>query len=317
MSKQTVSISPHIRGSRTTKSIMMDVIIAMLPVVLASAFLFGVRALLLTALSSLFCVLLEGGWQTMMKKPVTVDDYSAVVTGMLVAMNVPVDTPIWMLFVGDVAAIILVKQLFGGLGCNFVNPALVARLVMMFSFPTAMTTFTGSKGLVDATTSATPMADAAGLGWNQFMDLFLGKHGGAIGETCGLALLIGGIYLIIRKVIKPIIPLCMIGSCCLFTFLFGGGNPLLQIFTGGLLLGAIFMATDYVTSPITNKGKVIFGIFIGFLTAVIRVFGSYPEGVTFAILFGNVLVPYINDLTMTKPLGGIFPKKAKKEEAAS
>ena len=317
MSKQTVSISPHIRSPRTTRSIMLDVIIAMLPVVMASALLFGGRAILLTAISSVFCVLLEGGWQILMKKPVTVDDLSAVVTGMLVAMNVPVNLPIWMLLVGDVAAIILVKQLFGGLGCNFVNPALVGRLVMMFSFPSAMTDYTGSKGLVDAATGATPMAIPGALGFDQFMTLFLGKHGGAIGETCALAILLGGIYLMVRKVIKPIIPLCYIGSCVLFTFLFGGENPLMQVFAGGLLCGAFFMATDYVTSPITDGGKVIFGIFIGFLTAVIRVYGSYPEGITFAILFGNVLVPYINDLTLTKPLGAQPPQKKKKEEAAS
>ena len=317
MSKQTVSISPHIRSNRSTQSIMLDVVIALMPAVIASGILFGLRAILLTAVSSAVCVLLEWGWQKMMKKEVTVQDLSALVTGMLVAMNVPVSLPIWMLIVGDIAAIILVKQLFGGLGCNFVNPALVGRLVMMFSFASPMNAFGGSTGLVDAATSATPMASPAGLGWDQFMTLFLGKHGGALGETCALALIAGGIYLVVRKVIKPIIPLCYIASCCLFTFLFGGVNPVMQIFGGGLLLGAIFMATDYVTSPITNRGKVIFGVFIGFLTAVIRVFGSYPEGVTFAILFGNVLVPYINDLTLTKPLGGLIPQKAKKEEKAS
>lgn len=316
MSKQTVSISPHIRSGCTTQKVMLDVIIAMMPVVIASGILFGLRAILLVAVSSAVCVLLEWGWQKMMKKEVTVQDLSAVVTGMLVAMNVPVSIPIWMLIVGDIAAIILVKQLFGGLGCNFVNPALVGRLVMMFSFASAMTTFTGSTGLVDAATSATPMASPWTLG-DQFMNLFLGKHGGAIGETCALAILLGGIYLIVRKVITPVIPLCYIASCFLFTLLFGGENPVMQIFAGGLLCGAFFMATDYVTSPITVKGQVIFGLFIGFLTAVIRVFGSYPEGVTFAILFGNVLVPYINELTLTKPLGGIFPKKEKKEETAS
>ena len=317
MSKQTVSVSPHIRSSRTTQNIMLDVIIAMMPAVIASGFLFGFRAILLVIISSAACAVLEYGWQKMMKQPVTVQDLSAVVTGMLVAMNVPVSMPIWMMIVGDIAAIILVKQLFGGLGCNFVNPALVGRLVMMISFASSMTTFTGSSGIVDATTSATPLANPSALGWDQFLTLFLGKHGGAIGETCALAILIGGIYLIVRKVIKPIIPLCYIGSCLVFTFLFGGANPVMQIFAGGLLCGAFFMATDYVTSPITNSGKVIFGVFIGFLTAVIRVFGTYPEGVTFAILFGNVLVPYINDLTLPKPLGGIFPKKEKKKEAAA
>lgn len=315
MSKMIVSVSPHVRSERSTRGIMLDVVLAMLPVVIASGFLFGIRAILLILISSVVCVLLEFGWQKMMKQPVTVEDLSAVVTGMLVAMNVPVSMPIWMLIVGDIAAIILVKQLFGGLGRNFVNPALVGRLVMMFSFATAMTTFSGSTGLVDATTGATPLADPATYGWDQFLTLFLGKHGGAIGETCALAILLGGIYLIVRKVIKPIIPLSFIASCCLFTFLFGGENPVMQIFGGGLLCGAFFMATDYVTSPITDKGKLVFGLFLGFLTAVIRVFGNYPEGVTFAILFGNILVPYINDLTRTKPLGALAAQKEKKEAA--
>ncbi|MBO7364468.1 MAG: RnfABCDGE type electron transport complex subunit D [Lachnospiraceae bacterium] len=316
MSRQILSVSPHIRSARTTRSIMLDVIIAMLPALAASAILFGMRAVYLTVISSGVCVLLEFLWEKLLKKPVTVQDLSAVVTGMLVAFNVPVSMPIWMLVVGDIAAIILVKQLFGGLGCNFVNPALVGRLVMMFSFATAMTTFTGSSGIVDAAVSATPLADPASYGWDSFFTLFLGAHGGAIGETCALAIILGGVYLCVRKVIKPIIPLCFIGSCLLFTFLFGGAHPVLQVFEGGLLCGAFFMATDYVTSPITDWGKVIFGVFIGFVTAVIRVFGNYPEGVTFAILFGNVLVPYINELTMTKPLGAIIPEKKKKEAAS-
>ncbi len=314
--KLLLSVSPHIRSSRTTQNLMLDVIIALIPAVIASTVLFGFRALLLTVISAAACVLLEFGYEKLMKKPVTVSDLSAVVTGILLAFNVPAGMPVWMLLIGDVAAIILAKQLFGGLGCNFMNPALVGRIVLMFSFTTAMTTYTVPAGAVDVLSSATPLVVMGNVGWNEFLQLFLGVHGGVIGETCGLALILGGIYLCIRKVIKPIIPLCYIASCCLFSFLFGGTQPVLSIFAGGLLLGAIFMATDYVTSPITNWGKVIFGVFCGFVTAVIRVFGNYAEGVTFSIILANLLVPYINELTAKKPLGAIAPEKKKKEEKA-
>ena len=314
--KLLLSVSPHIRSSRTTQNVMLDVIIALIPALIASTVLFGFRALLLTVISAAACVLLEFGYEKLMKKPVTVSDLSAVVTGILLAFNVPAGMPVWMLLIGDVAAIILAKQLFGGLGCNFMNPALVGRIVLMFSFTTAMTTYTVPAGVVDVLSSATPLVVMGNVGWNEFLQLFLGVHGGVIGETCGLALILGGIYLCIRKVIKPIIPLCYIAACCLFSFLFGGTQPVLSIFAGGLLLGAIFMATDYVTSPITNWGKVIFGCFCGFVTAVIRVFGNYAEGVTFSIILANLLVPYINDLTAKKPLGAIVPEKKKKEEMA-
>ncbi|MBQ9911087.1 MAG: RnfABCDGE type electron transport complex subunit D [Lachnospiraceae bacterium] len=314
--KLLLSVSPHIRSSRTTQNVMLDVIIALIPALIASTVLFGFRALLLTVISAAACVLLEFGYEKLMKKPVTVSDLSAVVTGILLAFNVPAGMPVWMLLIGDVAAIILAKQLFGGLGCNFMNPALVGRIVLMFSFTTAMTTYTVPAGAVDVLSSATPLVVMGNVGWNEFLQLFLGVHGGVIGETCGLALILGGIYLCIRKVIKPIIPLCYIASCCLFSFLFGGTQPVLSIFAGGLLLGAIFMATDYVTSPITNWGKVVFGVFCGFVTAVIRVFGNYAEGVTFSIILANLLVPYINELTAKKPLGAIAPEKKKKEEKA-
>ena len=308
MSKMNLSVSPHIRSSRTTQNIMLDVIIALVPALIASVVLYGFRALLLTVISSGACVFFEYAYEKLLKRDITVSDLSAVVTGMLVAFNVPVSMPVWMLIVGDLAAIILAKQLFGGIGCNFMNPALVGRIVMMFSFTTAITTYTGSTGIVDAATTATPLADPAATG---FVKLVLGMHGGVIGESCAAALIVGGIYLCIRKVIKPIIPLVYIGTTLLFTWLFGGAAPLESIFAGGLMLGAIYMATDYVTSPITDKGKVIFGVFLGLITSVIRVFGNYAEGVTFAIILGNILVPYINDLSETKPIGAIVPEKKK------
>ena len=314
MSSMTTGVSPHIRSGRTTQSVMLDVIIALCPALIASVVIYGFRALLLTCVSVIVCVLLEFVWEKLMKLPVTVSDLSAVVTGMLLAFNVPVGLPVWELIVGDIAAIILVKMLFGGLGCNFMNPALVGRIVIMFSFTTDMTTFAAPKVAgaitsgVDAVSTATPLAMMNELSWSDFPKLLLGAHGGVLGEVCAAALILGGIYLVIRKVIKPIIPLCYLGSLLVFSWLFGGTQPVLSLFAGGAMLGAIFMATDYVTSPFTNKGKVIFGIGCGLITAAIRVFGNYAEGVTFAILLMNILVPYINDLTMTKPLGGAVEK---------
>ena len=311
----TTGVSPHIRSGRTTQRVMLDVIIALCPALIASVVIYGFRALLLTCVSVAACVLLEFAWEKLMKLPVTVSDLSAVVTGMLLAFNVPVGMPIWEMLIGDIAAIILVKMLFGGLGCNFMNPALVGRIVIMFSFTTDMTTYAVPKltgaivsGGADAVSTATPLTMMDQIGWADFPKLLLGAHGGVIGEVCAAALILGGIYLIVRKVIKPIIPLCYLGSLLLFSWLFGGQQPVLSLFAGGVMLGAIFMATDYVTSPFTNKGKVIFGIGCGLITAAIRVFGNYAEGVTFAILLMNILVPYINDLTMTKPLGGAVEK---------
>ena len=314
MSNMKVSISPHLKGKRDTQNIMLDVIIALLPALVAAVVIFGFRALLLTVISAAVCVLCEFLWEKLMHKEVTVGDLSAVVTGILIAYNVPVGMPIWELIVGDVIAIICVKMLFGGIGCNFMNPALVGRIVLMFSFTTDMTTYAVPRvagALVDgadALTTATPLAMMDRLGWADFGKLLLGVHGGVIGEVCAAALLLGGVYLVLRRVIKPIIPLCALGSLLLFSWIFGGQQPVLSLFAGGVLLGCIFMATDYVTSPITNRGKLIFGLGVGFITAAIRVFGNYAEGMTFAILLMNILVPYINDLTMTKPLGGAVEK---------
>jgi electron transport complex protein RnfD len=308
MNDLKVSVSPHIRSGRTTQKIMLDVIIALMPALIASVILYGFRSLLLTAISAAACVACEFIWEKLMKKEITVSDLSAVVTGILIAFNVPASMPIWELLIGDIAAIIIVKMLFGGIGCNFVNPALVGRVVMFFSFTADMTNYSYPSKTIDALSSATPLAVMDKLSLGDFTQLLLGVHGGVLGETCALALIIGGVYLVVRGVIKPIIPLAYIGSTLVFTWLFGGAQPVLSVFAGGLMLGAIFMATDYVTSPFTNKGKLIYGIGCGLLTAAIRVFANYSGGVSFSILLMNLLVPYINDLTMPKPLGGVSEK---------
>jgi len=291
MNELTVSVSPHIRGKRTTKNIMLDVIIALMPALVASVMIFGLRSLLLTAVSAAACVLCEYLWEKGHKMPITIGDLSAVVTGILLAYNVPVGMPVWQLIVGDAAAILVAKMLFGGLGCNFMNPALVGRIVLMFSFTSEMTTYVFPKTSVDALSSATPLVALDKLSMSDFSQLFYGVHGGVLGETCMLALLLGGVYLIVRRVISPAIPLSYLGATLLFTWAFGGAQPILALFSGGVMLGAFFMATDYVTSPFTTKGKLIFGLGCGFITAVIRVFGNYNEGVTFAILLMNLLVP--------------------------
>ena len=305
MSNLIVGISPHIRSKNSTRRIMLDVIIALCPAFIASIVIFGPRSILLVAISVIACVLSEYIWEKCLHLPVTVKDLSAVVTGVLLAFNVPYTMPVWQLIVGDVFAIIVVKMLFGGLGCNFMNPSLVGRIVMMFSFAGNMTNYTYPSNGIDVLTGATPLAHKSALVWDNFMTLFLGNHGGVIGETCILALLIGGIYLLVRGVIKIWIPLCYLASLLVFSVLFGTEGAVLSIFAGGAFLGAFFMATDYVTSPLTNKGKIIFGIGCGLITALIRVYANYAEGVTFAILIMNLLVPYIDGLTMHKPMGEV------------
>ena len=308
-----VSVSPHYhKAGSTTQRVMLDVIIAMIPALIASCLIFGFRSLLLVAISAANCVLLEWLWNKLMKKNDTTADLSAVVTGVLLAYNVPVTMPIWQLLVGDFIAIIIVKMLFGGLGCNFVNPALVGRVAMMLSFTSGMTEYSTRVANIDVLSAATPLAvmkETPGvLQLKDFMTLFLGQHGGVLGETCALALILGGIYLCLRGVIKPTIPACYIGSALVFTALFTGfdiSRAVLSVFSGGLMLGAIFMATDYVTSPLTNKGKVIYAVGCGFITTMIRLFASGAEGVSFAILLMNLLVPYINGWSKTKPVGGV------------
>ena len=311
MNNLIVSVSPHFhKKSATTRRIMGDVCIALMPALIASCVIFGLRSLLLVAVSAANCVLLEWLWTKLMKKTQTVGDLSAVVTGILIAFNVPSSMPVWQLLVGDFIAIVIVKMLFGGIGCNFANPAIVGRISMMLSFTTSMTTYGCEVAKVDVLSSATPLAalETGSLGMNNFMTLFLGQHGGVLGETCALALLLGGIYLVVRGVIKPTIPVTFLASAFVFTALFTGfdfNRAFMSLFAGGLMLGAIFMATDYVTSPMTGKGQLIFGIGCGFLTAAIRIFANSAEGVSFAILLMNLLVPYINSASVTKPVGGV------------
>lgn len=299
--KLRLSSSPHIHGSFSTRRIMLDVIIALLPALVGAVVFFGFRALTLTLVSAAACVFFEWGYRKIMKLDCTVGDLSAVVTGILIAYVCPVTIPYWMLIIGDLFAIIIVKQLFGGIGKNFMNPALTARAFLLVSWPVAMTTWAQSGKWVgifsaaDAVTSATPLGQAAegGAASVQLLDLFIGKTGGCIGEVSALLLLIGGIYLVIRKVISVRIPLAFIGTVAVLAFLFpqNGCDRLywmgFEVLSGGVVLGAIFMATDYVTSPVTGWGQILFGIGCGAITILIRYFGSYPEGVSFAILLMN------------------------------
>ena len=305
MEKLIVTSSPHVKSSTTTSTIMRDVIIALIPALIASNIIFGLRAGLVTAVCVASCVGFEYLSRRIMKKSNTISDLSAVVTGIILAFNLPSTMPLWMCVIGSFVAIVIVKQLFGGIGQNFANPAITARIVLLVSFGTQMTNWAVPKikAVADAVSGATPMAQLAGGETPNLLNMFLGTTGGSLGETSALALLIGGIYLVYRKVINPIIPVAFIGTVFVFTAVLGV-NPLAQILGGGLFLGAIFMATDYSTSPVTNMGKLIFGIGCGFITVLIRVFGSYPEGVSFAILLMNILVPYIDKATRLKALGG-------------
>lgn len=318
MEQLIVTTSPHIRSSKTTTKIMLDVIIALVPALIASVILFGFQALLVVMVSVTSCVVFEYFSRRIMKRGRTLTDLSAVVTGILLAFNLPVTLPLWMVVIGAFVAIVIAKQLFGGLGQNLVNPAILGRIVLLVSFPAQMTTWAApfyyqSAG-TDVVTTATPLADITGITSSPtLMDMFLGVRGGCLGETCTLALLLGGIYLMIRRVISPVIPVTYIGVVYLFTAALGV-NPNYQVMAGGLILGAFFMATDYTTSPATGWGKFIFAIGCGVITVVIRVFGSYPEGVSFAILLMNILVPWIDKITQTKPFGKV--KKPRNAAAA-
>lgn len=300
----TVSYAPHIRGKATTSRIMFDVIIALFPAFIASIFIFGPRAALVTGVCVATCVLCEWIYQKALKKQSTINDLSAVITGILLAFNLPVGIPIWQAVFGSVVAIILVKQLFGGIGKNFANPAITARVIMFLAFSVTMTTWVQ---LPDAVSGATPLVL---LGRGEFeslpgiWEMIIGMRGGCLGETSNLALFIGGVYLIIRRVITWHAPVTFIATVFALTAIFGE-QPVYHLFAGGLFLGAIFMATDYVTTPQTNLGRIIFGAGAGILTVIIRLYGSYPEGVSFAILIMNTVVPHINRLTLKKALGGV------------
>ena len=309
--KLIASSSPHIRSNESTRTIMMDVIIAMIPALIMSVFVFGFRALALTLVSVAACVFWEWGYRKLLKKPQSIGDLSAVVTGMLLAFVCPPTLPYWMIIIGAFFAIVVVKQLFGGIGCNFMNPALVGRAVLLASYATAMTTWAvpmsklsifGSNA--DAVTSSTPLAimkggDLASLTSNySVVDMFLGRIGGSLGEVSALMLLLGGVYLVIRKVISWHTPVAFIATVAVLC----------------LMLGAIFMATDYATSPVTKPGQIIFGIGCGLLTCFIRRFGSYPEGVCYSILIMNCTT-WLLDKYIRPTIYGA-PKKEKKEAAA-
>lgn len=293
---------------------MLNVCIALVPALIAACVFFGFRALLLTAVCVGCCVLFEFLCRKIMKRDNTISDLSAVVTGIILALNLPVTLPLWMAAIGSFVAIVIVKQLFGGLGQNFANPAITARIVLMVSFPTAMThwvvPFFWREAAADAVTSATPLALGEDAELPSYLDLFLGNIGGCMGETCALALLLGGLYLAARRIISLAAPVSFIGVLALLSFI-SGEDPLYQILAGGVFLGAFFMATDYATTPISTKGKIVFGIGCGIITFVIRRFGSFPEGVSFSILLMNVLTPYIEQLTRTKVFGA---KEAEKNE---
>lgn len=303
--KLTVSSSPHIHTSDSTSAIMLSVIIALLPAAIYGTIIFGWYAGLIIVLTVASAVLSEWIWNLILKKPNSLGDFSAVVTGLLLALNLPPRVPFYVPIIGGAIAIIIVKQMFGGLGNNFVNPAIAARIVLMVSFPKLMTTF--YEPFSDIVTSATPLASgSAGL-----KDLFLGMNSGCIGETSVLLLAICGIGLIVTRIIDPIIPFTYIGTVFLFTLALTGSprEALYAILSGGLMIGAFFMATDYVTSPTFPLGKLIFGIGCGLITVIIRRFASLPEGVSYSILLMNILVPHIENLTRPKPFGKVGAKK--------
>lgn len=296
---QIVAASPHVTTKNSTAVIMRDVLIALLPAVIAGCVVFGLRALLVVAVTTAACVFFEWGFEKLCHTPSTISDLSAAVTGVLLAMNLPVSIPLWQAVFGALVAMVAVKGLFGGIGKNFANPAITARIVMFLAFSKTMTAWV----FPDAVSTATPLAMMASGESVDYLTLLLGNHGGCLGETSALALLIGFAYLLIRGVISWHTPVCFVGTVFVMSLILGQ-DAVGQILSGGLMLGAIFMATDYSTTPSTNLGRVLFGIGAGLLTVLIRFYGAYAEGVSFAILFMNILTPYLSKWTETKPFGG-------------
>ncbi len=299
-----VSSSPHVRNGVSTKNIMYDVAIAMLPATIWGVMQFGIYSLVVVAATVLSCVLSEYAFETLMHKPVTISDGSAVVTGMILGLNMPPTIPLWMPVLGGVFAIIVVKQLYGGLGQNWMNPALAARCFLLISFAGSMTKFTDP--VTDAIAGATPLAAIKAGGTYDVASMFIGKIPGTIGEVSVIALLIGAAYLLYKKVITIRIPGTYILTFAVFAFLFGQHNVsyvLAEVCGGGLIFGAFFMATDYVTSPITPKGQIVFGVCLGILTGLFRLFGGSAEGVSYAIIFCNMLVPLIEKYTLPTAFG--------------
>lgn len=325
MEKLRVSSNPHDRSRVTTNQIMLMVVIALLPATVFGIFNFGLNAFLLIVISIVTCVLTEGIYEMLMHKKLTVTDFSAVVTGLLLALNLPPEAPWWIPILGGVFAILIVKQLFGGLGQNIMNPALAARCFLLLSFTGIMTDFSVSpyaqNHIADVVSSATQGADAVSgatllaeikagtaVDGSMLLDMFVGNIRGTIGETSAIALLIGGIFLVAMKVISLRIPLTYIGSFAVFYAIFGGHgiDPMYlaaEICGGGLMLGAWFMATDYVTAPLTRNGQLVYGVILGFLTGIFRVFGGSAEGVSYAIIFSNLLVPLIERVTVPRAFG--------------
>ena len=312
MANFVVSGTPHVRSKESIQSIMRDVIIALVPATAAGIYYFGLKALILIVAAIISAVFFEWLYEKITRKPVTINDLSAVVTGLLLAMNLPASAPVWVAIVGSAFAIIFAKQLFGGLGQNFINPALAGRAFLLASYPTEMTTWVVPNGLAaDAATYATPLAQLkngaldASLG-----QLVIGQVGGTIGETCAIALIIGGIYLLYKHVISWKIPVIYIATVFILFAVIGRHGmrmPLQEIFAGGVMLGGIFMATDYASSPVTPKGQVIFAVGAGLLTYLIRTFGGYPEGVSYSILIMNCCVPLIERFT-EPTIFGALPK---------
>jgi len=301
--KFLISASPHLHCGETTKIVMQDVIIALMPALVMAFALYGWRSLMLTAVCVISCVLTEYICRRVMNRRQTISDCSAAVTGILLAFCLPPEFNPLFAVVGSIVAIVVVKQMFGGIGHNFANPAATARIVLTLSFPAAMTTFTPPftwwNRELDAVTSATPLGDPEAF---SLIDILIGNHGGCLGETCAIALLLGGAYLLVRKVISWHIPVTYIGTVAVMSLLFGL-DPIAQICSGGLLLGAFFMATDYVTSPVNKRGQLVFGVGCGLLTIIIRRFGAMDEGVSFAILIMNILTPHIERITTPRPFG--------------
>ena len=303
----TVSSSPHIRAKDSISNIMRDVLIALLPATAAGIYYFKTQAILVILVSVLSCVGAEALWQKIIGQKIRVSDCSAAVTGLLLAFNLPPSVPLWLPIVGGVFAIIIVKQFFGGLGQNFINPALASRAFLLASWPVLMTNWT-----VDGVSTATTLGilKEGGQALPSIWNLFIGNVGGTIGETSAVALLIGGLYLLFKRIISWRIPVTYIGTVFVLTWVLGRGglltgNPMMEILAGGLFLGAIFMATDYSTSPITPLGQIIMGIGCGLLTSIIRIYGGYPEGVSYSILIMNLFVPLIDRYTTPKVFGEV------------
>ena len=309
-----ISASPHVRDRKTTSSLMLDVIIALLPASVFGVYNFGTKAfvLILTCIAS--CIFFEWGVEMLLHRNSTVKDFSAVVTGLLLALNLSPEVPVWMAILGSAFAIIIVKQLFGGLGQNFMNPALAARCFLLLAYTRPMTDF-----VIDGVSAATPLQmlkpGGEAVGVTDLLSMFIGTNNGVIGETSAMLLLAGGIYLLIRKVIKIHIPLAYIGMFAAMTFFLAPGHQfdiiytLMEVCGGGILLGAFFMATDYVTSPVTNKGKIYFGLILGVLTFLFRMFGPNAEGVAYSIIIANLLTPFLDMASVPKPFGWNKPEK--------